>query len=117
MAWRRALRNIGDRVGQGKDAAPEPDSDIASVPVHRLEDRDCLAFLHSLADQRRPLGANIAQLGAALAENGNGVIVERVGRLEAQLDHVAGRTEHALHTAVALALVLVREVDADNGCG
>ena len=63
------------------------------------------------------LGADIAELNAALAEDGNRAVVVRVGLLEAQLDRVARRTEHALHTPVALALILVREVDADNGRG
>jgi len=117
LAGRRALRNIGDRVGQGRDTTSEPDPDVGAASVHRLEDSDRLAFLHPLADQRRALGADIAQLGAAVAEDGNGVLVVWVGRLEAQLDRVARRAEHALHTPVALALVLVREVDADNGGG
>ena len=117
LAGRRALRSTGDRVGQVRDPASEPDADIGFATVHRLEDGDRFAFLHPRADQRRALGADIAQLGAALAEDGNGVIVERVGRLEAQLHRVARGAEHALHTPVALALVLVRKVDADNGGG
>jgi len=59
LARRRALRNIGDRVGQGRRATSEPDPNIGPAAVHCLEDRDRLAFLHSLADQRRALGANI----------------------------------------------------------
>jgi len=117
LAGRRALRNIGDRVGQGRDTTFEPYPDVGAAPMHRLEDGDRFAFLHPLADQRRALGADIAQLSAALAEDSNGVLVVRIGRLEAQLDHVAWRAEHALHTPVALALVLVRKVYADNGGG
>jgi len=117
LARRRALRNIGNRVGQGRRATSEPDPNIGPATVRRLENGGRLAFLHPLADQRRLLGANIAQLGAALAEDGNGVAVERVGRLEPQLDRVAPGAKHALHTPVTLALVLVRKVDADNGGG
>jgi len=117
LAGRRTFRNVGDRVGQGRHPASEPYSDVGSASVHRLKDGDRFAFLHSFADQWRALGADIAQLGAALAEDGNGVLVVWVGRLEAQLDRVARRAEHALHTPVALALILVREVDADNGGG
>ena len=117
LAGRRALRSTGDRVGQVRDPASEPDADIGFATVHRLEDGDRFAFLHPLADQRRAFGADIAQLNAALAEDGNRVVVVWVGRLEAQLDHVARRAEHAFHAPVALALVLVREVDADDGGG
>jgi hypothetical protein len=63
------------------------------------------------------LGADIAELGSALAKDSNGVLVVRVGRLKALLDNVARRAEHALYTPVALAGVLVRTIDADNGCG
>jgi len=52
-----------------------------------------------------------------LAEDGNGVLLVRVGWLEAQLDHIPRRAEHALHTPVALALALVWETGADNGGG
>jgi len=117
LAGWRAFRNIGDWVGQGRHTASEPDPDIGAASVHRLEDGDRLALLHSLADQRRALGADVAQLRPAFAEDGNGVLVVGVGRLEAQLDRVARRAEHALHTPVALALVLVRKVYADNGGG
>ena len=75
LAGRRAFRNIGDRVGQGRDTTAEPDPDVGAASVHRLKDGDRLAFLHSLADQRRALGTDIAQLGAAIAEDGNGVLV------------------------------------------
>lgn len=101
LAGRWALWSIGDRVGQGKHPAS----------VHRLKDGDRLAFRYPLADQRRPLGADVAQLRAALAEDGDRVIVERVARLEAQLDRYARRAQHA---PVALARVLVRKVDAIN---
>ena len=102
LAGRLWLRNIGDRVGQGRDTASEPDPDIGSAPVHRLEDRDRLAFLHPLADQRRALGADIAQLNAALAEDGNVVLVVRVGRLQVQPDRCPRRTPFALHRQVLL---------------
>ena len=51
---RRAFRHIGDRIGQGRDTASKPYPDVSTAPVHRLEDGDRLAFLHPLADQRRP---------------------------------------------------------------
>ena len=105
------------RVGQGRDTASEPDPDVCAASVHRLEDGGRLAFLPPLADQRRPRGADIAKLGAALAEDGNSVNVEQVDRLEAQPDHVARRAENELHTPVALAIVLVWKVDAGNGRG
>ena len=82
--------------------------------MHRLKDGDRLAFLYPLADQRRALCADIAQLGAALAKYGNGVLVVWVAWLEAQLDRYARRAQHALPAAVALARVLVRKVDAIN---
>jgi hypothetical protein len=104
LAGRWALWSIGDRVGQGKHPAS----------VHRLKYGDRLAFRYPLADQRRPLGADVAQLRAALAEDGDCVIVERVARLEAQLNRYARRAQHALHAPVALARVLVRKVDAIN---
>jgi hypothetical protein len=103
--------------GQGRDTASEPDPDVCAASVYRLEEGDRFAFLDPFADQRRALGADIAQLGAAFAEDSNGVLVVWVGRLEAQLDHVARCAVHTLHTPVAFALVLVREVNADNGCG
>jgi len=68
LARRRALRNIGDRVGQGRRATSEPDPDVGTTSVHRLKDGDRFAFFHPLADQRRSLGADVAQLRAALAE-------------------------------------------------
>ncbi len=104
LAGRWALCSIGDRVGQGRHPAS----------VHHLKDGDRLAFLYPLADQRRALCADIAQLGAALAKFGNGVLVLWVARLEAQLDRYARRAQHALHAPVALARVLVRKVDAIN---
>jgi len=81
MAGRRAFRNIGDGGGLGWDTASEPYPDVGPATVHRLEDGDRFAFLYLLADQRRALGADIAQLGAALANDSNGVLVVRVGRL------------------------------------
>jgi len=121
LAGRRTFRNVGNQVGQGRDTASEPDPDVCAASVYRLEDDDRFAFLDPFADQRRALGADIAQLSAAFAEDSNGVLVVWAGRLEAQLDHVARCAKHTLHTpvalALALALVLVLEVDANNGCG
>jgi uncharacterized membrane protein YidH (DUF202 family) len=79
-----------------------------------LEDRGRVVFLHPLADQRCALGAYVAQLRTAIAEDGNGVCIEWVGRLEPQFDQVTRRAHHALHLTVALTRVLVREVDANN---
>ena len=95
LARRRALRHIGDRVGQGRDTASEPYSDVSAASVHRLKNGDRLAFLHPLTDQRRPLRADIAQLSVALAEDGDRVIVEWVSRLEAQIDRVARRGQRS----------------------
>jgi len=69
LAERRAFRNIGDRVWQGRDTASEPNPDVGAASVHRLKHGDRLAFLHPLADKRRALGADIAQIGAALGWN------------------------------------------------
>ena len=78
LPGRRAFRDIGDRVGQGRDTAPEPDPDVGSASVHCLKKGHRLAFLHPLADQQRALGADIAQIHAAVTDDGGGVIVAPV---------------------------------------
>ncbi len=50
LAGRLGLRNIRYRVGQGRQPASEPNPDIGSVPVHRLEYRGRLVFLHPHAN-------------------------------------------------------------------
>lgn len=49
-AMLRGLRRIRDRVGQGRGTASEPEPDIGPVPVHRLEDRNCVVLLHPHAN-------------------------------------------------------------------
>lgn len=53
------------------------------------------------------------QLRVAIVEDRNGVVVERVGWLAAELDQVTRGVEYAPHAPVALARVLVRKVGPD----
>jgi len=104
LAGRRGFWNSGDRLGPSKHPDSEPDPDVSAAFVHRLEDGDGFAFLHLLADQRRTVSAGIAHLNAALVDDGNGVLVVRVGRLEALLDRCSKRTPCVLHMPVLLLL-------------
>ena len=115
VAGRRPFWNSGDRVGQSKHAASEPDPDVGAAFEHRLKDGDGFAF-SLLADQRLTVSAGIAHRNSALVEDGNGVLVVRDGRLEAQRDRCSKRTPRVLHMPVLL-LSSAREVDADNGGG
>jgi hypothetical protein len=66
-----AFRNIGDRVGQGRDTASEPDPDVGSASVHRLKDGDRFGFLHSSTNHVNVSGVDNTQPCAAMASSGH----------------------------------------------
>lgn len=103
------------QFGQRRHVAVECDSDVRAKARRRLKHcNDVVPVTHVLADQRRALGGEIAELDAALAVDGDGVFVGRVLRLGNQLDRIARRTEGDLESA-RRALALVGEVGADDG--
>lgn len=97
--------------------AVECDSDICAEAGVALEHRRYIVTVaHVFAYQRSALGGEIAEMDAALAEYGDGVLIGRVFGFRAQLDRIAGGAQRDLETA-ARTLALVGVIGADDGEG